>query len=385
MSIYSLTVTIERFIYYRKARNQSVAFARQVTGFLKSDKLQDAIDASKKFPHSHVARVLSAGLYEFHHDVQSGGAGVTGHDLIEAATRAVERATLLTTADMKKGLSGLATIATTAPFIGLFGTVIGIINAFRGMALAGSGGIGAVSAGIAEALVTTAFGLVVAIPAVWMFNYFTNKIERLQIEMSNSASELVDFFMKRRGAQASAKLVRVGAPHGKGGGGRPRSAERHQRHSPRRRLSGASDHLHGRHARCSRRASTSSCPRRQTRTRCRRTRSELISVAVRDAVQYFIDDPKPTSKATPNASTSSTAQPGLGRHQGGQAPEVRRRPEVIQMIKERASGRGRHRGKETEACGLPGENKAMAMSWRRRRASERHQHHARWSTWCWCC
>jgi biopolymer transport protein ExbB/biopolymer transport protein TolQ len=197
MSIYSLTIAFERFLYYRKARNQSVAYAKMVTGFLKQDKLQDAIDASKKFKNSHVARVLSAGLYEFSHDIKSGGANLKGHDMIEAAERAIEREALVTTADMKKGLSGLATIGTTAPFIGLFGTVIGIINAFRGMALTGSGGIAAVSAGISEALVTTALGLFVAIPAVWMFNYFTNKIEAFDVEMGNSSSELIDYFLKR--------------------------------------------------------------------------------------------------------------------------------------------------------------------------------------------
>ena len=202
MSVYSLTIAFERFLYYRKARNQSVAYAKIVTGFLKQDKLQEAIDASKKYPNSHVARVLSAGLYEFSHDIKSGGANMKGHDMIEAAERAIEREALVTTADMKKGLSGLATIGTTAPFIGLFGTVIGIINAFRGMALTGSGGIAAVSAGISEALVTTALGLFVAIPAVWMFNIFMNNIERFQVEMSNSSNELIDYFIKRRGAGA---------------------------------------------------------------------------------------------------------------------------------------------------------------------------------------
>jgi biopolymer transport protein ExbB len=202
MSIYSLTVAFERFLYYRKARNQSVAYAKIVTQYLKQDKLQEAIDASKKFKNSHVARVLSAGLYEFSHDIKSGGSNIKGHDMIEAAERAIEREALVTTADMKKGLSGLATIGTTAPFIGLFGTVIGIINAFRGMAMTGSGGIAAVSAGIAEALVTTALGLFVAIPAVWMFNIFMNNIERFQVEMSNSANELIDYFIKRRGAGA---------------------------------------------------------------------------------------------------------------------------------------------------------------------------------------
>jgi biopolymer transport protein ExbB/biopolymer transport protein TolQ len=200
MSIYSLTVAIERWIFFSKAKKQSLAFAKLVTLHLKQDKLQEAIEASKRYKNSHLARVVAAGLYEFHHDIASGTADVVGHDPIEAAERAIEREALMTTADMRKGLSGLATIGTTAPFIGLFGTVIGIINAFRGMAMTGSGGIAAVSTGIAEALVTTALGLFVAIPAVWLFNIFTNKIERFQVEMSNSASELIDYFIKRRGA-----------------------------------------------------------------------------------------------------------------------------------------------------------------------------------------
>jgi biopolymer transport protein ExbB/biopolymer transport protein TolQ len=204
MSVYSLTVAVERWLYYRKAKKQSVDFARLVTGYLKQDKLQEAIDSSKKYKQSHLARVLAAGLYEFQHDIASGPADTPGHDPIEAAERALEREALITTADMKKGLSGLATIGTTAPFIGLFGTVIGIINAFRGMAMSGSGGIAAVSTGIAEALITTALGLFVAIPAVWLFNIFMNKIERFQVEMSNGASELIDYFIKRRGSAAKA-------------------------------------------------------------------------------------------------------------------------------------------------------------------------------------
>jgi biopolymer transport protein ExbB/biopolymer transport protein TolQ len=102
---------------------------------------------------------------------------------------------------MKKGLSTLATIGATAPFVGLFGTVVGIINAFKGMATTGSGGIGAVAGGIAEALVTTAFGLFVAIPAVWFYNYFQNKTDLLDIEMANASSELVDHFIKTTGIE----------------------------------------------------------------------------------------------------------------------------------------------------------------------------------------
>ena len=118
--------------------------------------------------------------------------------MLEAAHRAIERATAVNNIDLKRGLGGLATIGATAPFVGLFGTVVGIINAFRGMALTGSGGIGAVSAGISEALVCTAFGLFVAVPAVWAFNYFTNKVETFTVEMDNSSSELIDYFLKRR-------------------------------------------------------------------------------------------------------------------------------------------------------------------------------------------
>jgi len=202
LSIWSLYVSVERVITFRKARRQSLLFAKQATEHLKNDRPQAAIDAAMKYPHSHLARVVAAGLQAFQFESQT--SPLSEVEIVEAATRAVERATLLTTSDLKRGVGSLATIATITPFIGLFGTVIGIINAFHGMALTGSGGIGAVSAGIAEALVATAFGLAVAIPAAWMFNYFTQQLERLQIEMSNSASELVDFFMKRQRSKHAA-------------------------------------------------------------------------------------------------------------------------------------------------------------------------------------
>jgi biopolymer transport protein ExbB/TolQ len=201
LSIYSLAVSVERWLTFQKAKHQSVKFALEVGQLLKQDKLREAIDLAKKYKHSHVAKVVSAGLLEFAYEAH--GAAAQGHDTVAAAERAIERASMMTTADLKKGLGGLATIATTAPFIGLLGTVIGIINAFRGMAASGAGGLGSVSAGIAEALVTTALGLFVAIPAVWLYNLFLNKIERFQVEMSNSSSELVDYFMKRQAAKAA--------------------------------------------------------------------------------------------------------------------------------------------------------------------------------------
>ena len=202
LSIWSLYVSVERLVMFNKARKQSLAFAKQATEHLKNDRPQAAIDAAMKYPQSHLARVVAAGLQSFQYESQT--SPLSEVEVVEAASRAVERATLLTTSDLKRGIGSLATIATITPFIGLFGTVIGIINAFHGIALAGSGGIGTVSSGIAEALIATAFGLGVAIPAAFMFNFFTNKLERLQIEMSNSSSELVDFFMKRQKSKHAA-------------------------------------------------------------------------------------------------------------------------------------------------------------------------------------
>jgi len=113
--------------------------------------------------------------------------------------RALQRATAIKIAEFRRGLSGLATIGSTAPFVGLFGTVFGIINAFVGMGESASAGISAVAGGIAEALVTTAVGLAVAVPAVWLFNYFTSKVDNFVVEMDNSSAELIDFFLKQRG------------------------------------------------------------------------------------------------------------------------------------------------------------------------------------------
>jgi biopolymer transport protein ExbB/biopolymer transport protein TolQ len=196
MSVWSLTIAVERLWKFQKAKKESLQVAVGITPLLKQHKLAEAIAFAKdkKFRHSHLAKVLAAGLTEF--QFQSSESLPPDFDLVDSGKRAIERETLMTTAEMKKGLGNLATISTTAPFVGLFGTVIGIINAFRGMAISGSGGLGAVSSGIAEALATTAFGLFVAVPAVWMYNFFLNKVERFNVEMSNASSQLIDYFIK---------------------------------------------------------------------------------------------------------------------------------------------------------------------------------------------
>jgi len=201
MSAYSIGVMIDRLMAYSGARKQSRQFAPAVAGALREGKLEEAIKIADRYKKSHLAKVVVAGLQEFQaHQISS---EIPGEE-IEASKRALDRAQAIVHAELKRGVSGLATIGSTAPFVGLFGTVAGIINAFRGISTEKSTGLGAVAGGISEALVTTAIGLFVAIPAVWMYNYFTNKIEAFDVEMSNSSSELIDYFLKRsqRGAAA---------------------------------------------------------------------------------------------------------------------------------------------------------------------------------------
>jgi biopolymer transport protein ExbB/TolQ len=198
MSMWSFGVAIERIYTFTQARNQSKAYAPQVAKHLKDNRLKDAIalSASKNFRYSHLAKVVLAGLQEYQFQQESGGT-LSREDLVDSVRRSIQRATALTQSDLKKGVNTLATIGTTAPFVGLLGTVVGVINAFVGIASSGSGGIGAVSAGIAEALVETALGLIVAIPAVWFYNYLTGRLDYFNVEMDNSSSELVDYFIKK--------------------------------------------------------------------------------------------------------------------------------------------------------------------------------------------
>ena len=197
MSMWSFGVAIERIYTFMQARNQSKVYAPQVAKHLKDGRLKDAIavSSSKNYRYSHLAKVVLAGLQEYQFQQEAGG-GLSREDLVDTVRRSIQRASALTANDLKKGVSSLATIGSTAPFVGLLGTVIGVINAFQGIAATGSGGIGAVSAGISEALVETALGLVVAIPAVWFYNYLTSRIEYFNVEMDNSSSELVDYFIK---------------------------------------------------------------------------------------------------------------------------------------------------------------------------------------------
>ena len=205
MSIYSIWVMVERFILFTQAKNQSLKLLGALSNVLTRGDYQQAIDITKKYKQSHLAKVIAAGLLEFEavrRDKRTSDPEIP----IEAARQGMDRTAMITIAEMKENLGVLATIGATAPFVGLFGTVVGIINAFSKMATSG-GGIASVSAGISEALVTTAFGLFVAIPAVWAYNYFQNRIDRFTVEMSNSGSEMAIYFLKEVGGSGEKSSV----------------------------------------------------------------------------------------------------------------------------------------------------------------------------------
>lgn len=197
MSVYSLWVMVERYIVFRQAKNQSLKLLGALSNLLTKGEYAQAIEITKKYKNSHLSKVIAAGLLEFEASRRDKRTYST-ELAVEAARQGMDRTAMITVAELKENLGVLATIGATAPFVGLFGTVMGIVRAFQGMATSG-GGIASVSAGIAEALLTTAGGLLVAIPAVWAYNYFQNRVDRFTVEMSNSGSEMAIYFLKEVG------------------------------------------------------------------------------------------------------------------------------------------------------------------------------------------
>jgi biopolymer transport protein ExbB/biopolymer transport protein TolQ len=193
MSIYSLTVMVSKWWSLRRAQKETIKFAPEFSQFLEEDNLTEAIKLAESYKKSHVALVLGGALGEVKPLIQDGSVTVSD---INSAERAVERNMLLEITNLKRGLAVLATVGATAPFVGLLGTTIGIINAFQGMSKSGSGGLAAIGGGISEALATTALGLLVAIPAVWAYNYFQTKIDNLTVEMTYVSKEMIDYLIK---------------------------------------------------------------------------------------------------------------------------------------------------------------------------------------------
>jgi biopolymer transport protein ExbB/biopolymer transport protein TolQ len=193
MSMWSLGVGIERFFTYQQARNQSKLFAPQVAKHLREGRLKDAIalSTSKNYRYSHLAKVVLAGLQEYQFQQES-GTGLAREDLMDTVRRSIQRASALTASDLKKGVSALATIGSTAPFVGLLGTVLGILNAFKLVGQQGSGGIGTIGVAIAEALIVTGYGLMVAIPSVLLYNWLSGRLAKYEAGLAHAKSELVD-------------------------------------------------------------------------------------------------------------------------------------------------------------------------------------------------
>jgi biopolymer transport protein ExbB/biopolymer transport protein TolQ len=198
MSIYSLTIAVTKLIQIKRSTKATAKFAPQLSKAIMEDNLELAIQLAEKNKMSHIARVLGGALGEMK-PLISDRATITAAD-INSSERAIERQMLILLAEFRRGLGVLGTVGATAPFVGLLGTTMGIVNAFTGMSSGASGGLAGISAGIAEALITTAFGLLVAIPAVWFYNYFTTKIDNLSVEMTYASKELIDQLIKNVGA-----------------------------------------------------------------------------------------------------------------------------------------------------------------------------------------
>jgi biopolymer transport protein ExbB/biopolymer transport protein TolQ len=193
LSVFSVGMIIDKHRRFRSASSQTEKFKQEFKKFLHGGDVQDLIEAAKPYQSSYVAQVVLTGITEYDGVRESGRDPGASLELVTSALRDSMSETLI---QLRQGLGFLATIGSTAPFIGLFGTVVGIINAFRSIAATGSGGMSVVSGGIAEALVSTALGIFVAIPAVVAFNHFTGKIETFHVAMNRASSQLVNSLFK---------------------------------------------------------------------------------------------------------------------------------------------------------------------------------------------
>ena len=185
------------FYKYRQVRISKNESERFVEIFWESRNLASIHDASRELRSSSVAQVFRAGYEELlrvsKSKKESSGEGLTTElGGVDNVARAMKRATSVEITKLEKSMTFLATTASTTPFIGLFGTVWGIMNAFRGLSVTHSSSIQAVAPGIAEALIATAAGLAAAIPALMAYNHFVQKIKVLTADMDNFSHEFLN-------------------------------------------------------------------------------------------------------------------------------------------------------------------------------------------------
>jgi biopolymer transport protein ExbB len=184
MSLVSLTVGAERILKFARAHRESVEFLAEWRRALAAEGVVEAGARAASFPRSYVAHLVDEVTRITSRQADESPAN------LEAFDRTARRVIIAAGVDARRGLNVLATVGSTAPFVGLFGTVVGIVSAFHAIGVTGQGGLGAVSSGIAEALVATALGILVSIPALWLFNSLTQRIQRIIAELECVAEEL---------------------------------------------------------------------------------------------------------------------------------------------------------------------------------------------------
>jgi biopolymer transport protein ExbB/biopolymer transport protein TolQ len=201
MSAVSMFVFCERLVVFIRSRRASQRYAEKVASTLGSGELKSA--AVSGVDPGYIGRVIEAGISAFRTSPTK-----DEQFTVETVARALERQAQREIQQLRRGQSVLGTVSSTAPFVGLLGTVMGIVTAFEQMAASGTGGLATVSAGIAEALLTTALGLLVAIPAVFGFNFLQNWVDARAVDIAESSNEFLDFVARKfrmgaEGTQAS--------------------------------------------------------------------------------------------------------------------------------------------------------------------------------------
>ena len=196
--VLQLYIAVERGFVYAQSNASTRAFLKLFVAALRRGDFEAARQAASAHGKSHVALVLKQGLVIFQYEKQLKTLRAD-HDVVQAVERAIARGSAEAGDLLKKGMLSLATIGALAPFIGLLGTVIGIIRVFSDLKNKGAGDINALAGSIGEALATTALGLMVAIPAVWIYNYFTAQQDQMATRISNAASQMVDEIIRREG------------------------------------------------------------------------------------------------------------------------------------------------------------------------------------------
>lgn len=208
MAIASIAVVVERLIGLSRNNTETNRFLKVAGPLLDTWDMSGLVKASEAHRVSAFARLVEGAVRRYVRAENEGDGNLTA---VELARREVGRRREMVSMDLRRGMSVLATVGSIAPFVGLLGTVVGIITAFQSIAATGSGGLGAVSAGIAEALIETALGLSVAIPSVLCFNWLTGKVAVVEAAVDRNAGELLDEMENHHGRTSEERLIEEAA------------------------------------------------------------------------------------------------------------------------------------------------------------------------------